>query len=129
MKLKFTILSLALCFAAIAESNPSELEPIHPFYSTPGDGKMKVTAAGNFRVTGDYYVKVGTGLKFFYGICGGNGRRSDFGGYPPHKITIQRKDQNEVVVLTIDFQELQLAATPDIELKEGDSVYAHIVFL
>ena len=87
-------------------------------------GEILVRALGNLKKTGPFYIKEGTGLKFFYWICGGHGNKGDFGGGPPVNLRVTRVVDGKRIVFSFKFKPLHLAKTKDFELLDGDIVKA-----
>lgn len=88
------------------------------------EDEIAVSASGNLKIKGIFYLKEGTGLKFFYWICGGHGGEGDFGGGPPVNLKIARVVDGKQQVFRIKFKDLHLAKTADFELLDGDVVLA-----
>ncbi|MBK1884024.1 hypothetical protein JIN85_16510 [Luteolibacter pohnpeiensis] len=116
-----SLIIIASSFFALGSGDDDRQQVEH---GKPGVGKIRVEAQGDFRFKGVYFVPEGVGLKFFYGICGGNGPEGDFGGIPPKRFKIQRSVAGEIKTFSINVEQLLHANTKDFELMDGDIIFA-----
>jgi hypothetical protein len=87
--------------------------------------EILVVGSGNLKFKGSFYLQKGTGIKFFYGVCGGHGGKGDFGGGPPASLKITRVVDGKQKIFEMKYRDLHLAKTPDFELLDGDRVFAN----
>ena len=127
------IIFLLVCLSPVAGFEPAKK---HTKQIRTSDGKVVsrekkddeilVVGRGNLKFKGSFYLKKGTGLKFFYGVCGGHGGQGDFSGGPPNSFRIYRQTDGVTKEYRVRYKDFHSAKTKDFELFDGDVVRADV---
>lgn len=123
-------LSMLPLFADL--TSPRPVEEIR--YGVASDRSFEVTVGGDVSKAGRYFVPNGFGLKSVLGIVAGYGwteqrtHYSDGTGQFQGRVVVHRLDESgNTKSITFKLSELQLAKTPDFELRDGDVIeFPHI---
>ena len=125
LAIAFTYLSMVSLFA-----DPSDPQPVDEIrWGRETDSSIEVRVWGDVAYEGVYHVPKGFGLKSIIAVAGGLGWKEQRNHYKEGsgqfagRVVISRIEDGKIVDrFTIKLRDLQLAATPDQQLTDGDVV-------
>lgn len=95
-------------------------------FGQPGPGRIVVFIDGDVKHPGRYYLHAGANLDSVLSVFGGWGGQGDFGGAPPSKVTLQRKQNGKLERVDYRFPRMSTSEREAVRLRDGDQLLYHV---